>query len=909
MEGLPEEDQPEGDIIPNPQIDSEIEDALQDLANRNDDELGTLLELRNWVQNLHRFGGYSRKAVIVYLDVIQRCLSGQRAPQDPVSRHAAQEAFARMNGMTKTVHTMCLWMKDPEVVAGSCQLIAAAVQGAPHVAELVSSQSSDLRLLIRGIERHAFTCKEVAQAGCDLVCHLSAMTPAAAKTTEFRPPRLMSQREAQNAIAQEGVVDLLARILLKSVLQMRQITDKLEGQEVASMRDTRFSIDSTSESIAPIGKRGLAQANLANQMRMKREEARAKNSCEVKRGWQEYFDMEVAESAIQNSTLQALILLSARNANTTRILIGCLETEYNIACPQAQAIPPSRDTIIEPSFNADRRRSTRRGSTESSPSSSYVESEMKGSRKSIDKEIPSGRNSTAGTERRSSVRQSTITPPAPPKEENSEILAIVDRSLGVLVDVLNSHVAKDRPELVSRVLRIICLVLEHYVGVTSEMTERSKATITGMESKFLMDLSSAHAKCGRPHPLSLEPLRPCAKALTLALRQYPDTAKVMAASISALSILRTISIQAAYPDTSDKALSVWRRLLSTVEEKGELTRARKTLKDALCSTEVAEVRLKNFKLNAAELHGDAVYLTPRVRACAELAVKGAAELTSDIVAAAWKEGDPGRLEQKTIQAKLRRSSTGRERTSLLSERGSTAGSDAKRLTGMSAARSLSTIRGNACDEGSFGGSSRSGGRSRPSKDRICKETAAREGDGNQPWIRALGFDAYDEEDLDQIFRPHLESALIRSFPAPSIPPRIRRKFGQNAPSLSQTQTETDDQRVKIEFVESDVGRIKARVTVQPQDMCHWKAYAQKLKDLTNDAVASKAISSSVAKALRRDGFLMPRYGLQVQVRKFVSDEDKRRSSVERRNSVDPQTIGVEGNLRKSSTACSLPAVG
>jgi len=76
-----------------------------------------------------------------------------------------------------------------------------------------------------------------------------------------------------------------------------------------------------------------------------------------------------------------------------------------------------------------------------------------------------------------------------------------------------------------------------------------------------------------------------------------------------------------------------------------------------------------------------------------------------------------------------------------------------------------------------------------------------------------------------------------------------------------------DGSLEVKMVESREGLLRCRVSIPTQDEHHYKWNQAHLKDLTNPIFSASTITSSLSKTLRRNGCLMPLYGITVNMKR------------------------------------------
>lgn len=455
--------------------------------------------------------------------------------------------------------------------------------------------------------------------------------------------------------------------------------------------------------------------------------------------------------------------------------------------------------------------------------------------------------------------------------ESTETLQAVARAVAILVEVLQSHLILDRPEIACRACRLISLIGEHHLECAKRTNKQAKMHKRSMEAKLSMDLSKK-MKGSAEAPISFEPLRPSVASLIAVLRAHGDNAPLVSAAMQALWDLRCVALETALSSGAGAAggiasetLIIWRKLLHEHDTKGDIPRASRFLHDALIATEVANARCKTYGIKSESFVGDGTILTPRAQADAEVARVQAAELAADVVTVDWREGEPDRRERRAAlreQDKLDRLAAAEAEKASLSARSPF---DADSVLGSDAGDSSRVGSPAGVKDGDTGKDSK-------------LVAGLEEGPLGGEWSRAMGYDAYDKDDLDTTWRRPMEATLSRSFSTPAVPPRHRKKHGRVVVPTAASTTDSLDRLLQLEFLESQPGKIRVRLTVQPHDICQQVTYNDRLKQLMDDKECAKVVTSSMAKELKREGFLMPRYGLQVRIRKAKKEQDQRRAS-------------------------------
>lgn len=256
---------------------------------------------------------------------------------------------------------------------------------------------------------------------------------------------------------------------------------------------------------------------------------------------------------------------------------------------------------------------------------------------------------------------------------------------------------------------------------------------------------------------------------------------------------------------------------------------------------------------------------------------------SDATTIQWASGEPGRkerrAEERAREKERRVAEVNEERAAQglpplepepslggSSHLGSEAGSQAPDSPG--------SRRGSIASPGSIASASSKKKTKKKNMGTVTEEvTEAGPDSGGGKWIGALGYDEYNAADFDRIWRRPLQDALSRSFSTPAVRLNIhqRRDEGSRIKAVDDTATANDalDRLLDLQFVQSEPGRLRVRLNLQPQDKAHHNAFGNKLGDLLDPEGAQHLITNAISKDLRRNGYLLPKYGLQVNVKKGI----------------------------------------
>jgi len=328
------------------------------------------------------------------------------------------------------------------------------------------------------------------------------------------------------------------------------------------------------------------------------------------------------------------------------------------------------------------------------------------------------------------------------------------------------------------------------------------------------------------------------------VRAHLRDAPLLTAALEALARVREVALLSApagVPRGGEEAQVHWRQLLAAAEESGELRIAGLFLQKALETTRAADQRISGFKIAPSELVGEGVWLTPRMREATEESARHADKLAADVVAAAWHKGDPDRLKRRNP---LQEEPASRRRADSHASVGRHVSQEPRVMESVTGSPASSRQESKTAFPGLFSG-----------KDLHPDPTAAAPN-----WTRALGYYEHDDADFDRVWRAPLMDALTRSFSCPQV--RRHRSRSSNVP-----QADALDQFVQLHLVQSTPGKLRARCVVQPKHKIHQKVSEQRLRELAEAPVAASLVSSAVAKDLRKGGYMLPKYGLQLTVRK------------------------------------------
>jgi hypothetical protein len=133
------------------------------------------------------------------------------------------------------------------------------------------------------------------------------------------------------------------------------------------------------------------------------------------------------------------------------------------------------------------------------------------------------------------------------------------------------------------------------------------------------------------------------------------------------------------------------------------------------------------------------------------------------------------------------------------------------------------------------------------------------------WVRAIGFEAAD--DFNLLWKEPLEESIKRSM---SMPALSKERFKVDAKQVfgeDEDEDTTKEDKPRIEYVSSEPGLLRTRIELPSFDRTQQIAFRTRLRQLMNDEVTSSEITNSLSKHLRKQGYLLPQYGIHVSVKK------------------------------------------
>mmetsp|Transcript_118436 Transcript_118436/g.334858 ORF Transcript_118436/g.334858 Transcript_118436/m.334858 type:complete len:862 (-) Transcript_118436:210-2795(-) len=792
----------------------EVTALVNDLEVMNAESLG-LDGLRRYLGVLRRMCGFSREATIQLTRVLTDCLSTTSSARDNL-----QKAFQRMGGVNTSIYVLMLWLSDPILVANCARLLAAAVQGSPLAAEtIVEHGSENILMLLRVIERH-MTNANVVREGCTLIAHLCAPMPRT--DTDTRAIRARGYRACQKMLADAGAIDLLIEILVKSMAEMEEASKKV-GQ------------------ILSFGAK--AQDGGGNgQSTAKTTPLRPKEQRELREAWAKVNSLEGSVAQVQEACLQAIVLVSCGHKDVTRMLAGVLwahesaNMEKKAAIRQEQ-LAKERALALKQPAQQDRRR---RG----------------------------GRNAPDETEE--APRKDCLAQKYPMGSFDAFARTVILAS-----DLLEGQTTKDRPPLAAKACRMILLLCEFHIDLIGQVEHKARehALLSGHKNVAMDD-----SPLGAP----FAPVEPVVSALLCTLRRHAEDVPALNAALQALLALRNASLRSAPagsdPDGKDVEYA-WQKVLASAEQAGELNRAAQTLETSVRETQVGNQRIRDLGVSPEDLMGGGAWLTPRMYEAAKTSRETALTLASDIVGFKWERGEPGRKE------KLEQASEVKEQISGLLTKGGKGGKGERRLSTKSR-RSVvdserpspsSTMSGESSDLMSEISKLSKKGKG---KKKVSVLESTNENDPNHfesaEWVRALGYGEHDEADFERVWKKPLYEVMSRSFSDPTVRratlAEIGGRLGSTSGASEPVGQSMDDRGVPpenldIQMLESTPGKLRVRVVVPSHNRVRQTVSDTRLQQLVARERTVKSVTQELSKHFRQEGCLLPRYGIEVNIKK------------------------------------------
>ncbi|CAE8588951.1 unnamed protein product [Polarella glacialis] len=600
----------------------------------------------------------------------------------------------------------------------------------------------------------------------------------------------------------------------------------------------------------------------------------------VRAAWQKLTDTERPSGLVQEAALQALTLMAFQNLDVTRQVAGTLTVKHTLSQQEIGSFIQVIDAGARAGKDAARallgKTSMEKGEDDDEPK-----------RKGKDRSRMGGRGRKTET-----VEPVGMTLPEGEARRALGTLGTLAHKISMLNEVLRGRSAKDRPVLVIKACRLGLILLQHHKTMMDKVVRQGDN-----QSKMT---SYKLAKSAPEHPREVKAcfgqLFGFIAALISCLRAHTENSPVITAVLSTLTQLRVVallSVPAGGEVNGPSAVKAWQELLVKAggnDTESILRKAAKRLVSARSDTQKGDHVLTHFPaMQPYELQGNGEWLTPRMRQHASAAQSQAQELAGDALRASWVGGD---MERWGIMDARRKTLQGEEKRRW-EQAEIAAGRDPfpteKALSEISG--SLSALSGNGRDVNNFD----------------FDPNAKEEWEAEQKWIRAIGFGAHDQEDFDRLWKKPLVMALQQSFSSPAVAGSKWAVAAKQARGKRNTEKEeyrqallahhaaagTDpppealeipsdslDELIQVELVESAQGKLKARVTVRPQDKIQQNVADMRANYLTSaPAHAMTAISWELSKSMKRSGYLLPKYGLQTKIKQKIVPKEKTHRSL------------------------------
>jgi len=405
------------------------------------------------------------------------------------------------------------------------------------------------------------------------------------------------------------------------------------------------------------------------------------------------------------------------------------------------------------------------------------------------------------------------------------------RAISLPAEVLQGHASHDRPQLAAKACRLILLVAEYHRGVSQQIHRATALQANTVDGSLRLESVPQNHR----HPEApFAALVPTVSALTSALRVHEQDATALTGILEALSAVRTVAIKSAPAGVQSEGtliLQHWQKVAAEAHEKDEFNASMKMIRQVLANSEAANRRMAALRLEHTDFT-DGQFFTPRMQQAADKALGYAADLAGDVLAAQWLHGAPDRVQRRAeaLASKSNHASSTRARKGDIDD-------------GESSVASMQRPRKGKKGKGRQGAGAKT-------EDQKTNETSE--------WKRAIGYGVHDQEDFDLMWREPLTQVLKHSFSTPAM--RSQQERGESA-------TGGDDDVLDIQLVHSGPGRMKAKCVVKSQDRVHQSISDSRLKLLLDPDASSKLIGGELSKRMRRDGHLLPRYGMQVNMRR------------------------------------------
>jgi len=857
-----------GDLSDVPQAHlREVVDLLSSLPGPADDP-GTIPALRIWIEQIKRLAGFSREATIRLFATISQCLEAVRSKGFNITtKEDLQKAFVRMHGVRETINIMLLRLNDPAIVAQAARVLATAIQGSPLAADAMFDGGTDqVRLLLRAIERHDEN-SAVVESGCLLISHLCSLT--AWSGAPAAPARVTCHRNIQSDLVTElGAIDLLVHFVDVSVTKVKELTKKTQLLYEKTMQSKQSIALPKKGAAAPVAPGGIDRTTV-----------------ELQQSWVHLNAAEATGARIQELALQALILLAFGNPAATRGLAGELWIWGNANGSSLKDAITSKPSSA-PGISRSAKGKGKGGKKQAAP-----------------QQVPDPAEEASGLDRGVKSTLTTL--------DNFSKVSML------LLEVLHGRCSRDRPALAAQACRLLATLAGHSIGLLAHI----EAGQHKQHAEMVVKMRPGTVPCDNVKPNApFALMKDIVCALTFVLRLHNKDPALLFEALSLLVKLKELAMLSAPPagveHRGENLLYAWQHLLAEAEKSGEIESANNFLKQALVETDISNERMRVTGTSRDQLSGDASYLTPRLQEAVVRTTHAASVLVGDALASRWRNGEPGRRSRQNPQLADGGNISARTAVSTTSSKllhsGAEENKGAKKgvklvvahdarakSNGKSSRKPPSSEKerrdstevpralANALGQLNEGPSpqpqpSRAGAAGNlkgTNKENTGKKsnTNHKENDERPEWNRALGYDTHDAEDFERVWHKPLCSALQGCLEMPPIL-KLRAQKRLETGLLANATNDSFDadggtaphvfssSSVNVQFIESSPGLLRTKLVLPSLDSAQFNAAQNSLRALIGDAAGTE-INHLVSKHLRREGFLMPTHGIQVQLKK------------------------------------------
>eukprot|EP00931_Biecheleriopsis_adriatica_P028166 TRINITY_DN16840_c0_g1_i2.p1 TRINITY_DN16840_c0_g1~~TRINITY_DN16840_c0_g1_i2.p1 ORF type:complete len:896 (+),score=237.28 TRINITY_DN16840_c0_g1_i2:90-2777(+) len=808
---------------------------------------GAISELREWINAMQRLSGFSRQVCLNLTMAMSRCLAADRKGKLP-SAADVQGAFVRMGGVKHACEMMMLRLDDEIIVGHVVRVLAAAVQNSPLAAEAFQRDGlNNLKLVLRSIERHK-TCEEVAEAGCLLMGHLCSIT--ASDRGPLNPVRTKAHRDCQDVLTREGAIELAVEIISIYIKDVKDLANKatlLMQEKLAEVEKQQRQNEMRGDEVfmAPKIKKTVGKLGLKDRI------MKVQANIELRQAWQKVIDKEAPAGRVQEAAVQALILMSVGNLNTTRQLGGCLWVQHtNLVLDLGESfIGAAKDK---------------------------AEAAKSRTRLSSDSDDDSQDGLGGGTRQRGKVKKVEL--PQGEARRSMTSLESLAFKCHLCVDVLRGRACKDRPSLAVKACRLTLLVLEHHKSLLVKANNSGAHQCREVAVRIRGAPGSLYKvpEEDRTVEAPFNALHGLMAALMVVVRTHIENATVLTAVMATIAELRVtamLSTPAGMEANGAAAEKAWQALLTSAggQDVEVLMRAAsKKFVSALHDTEKGDFRMKTMGLAPTELEGNGEWLTPRARKETGKMQKVIEVLSADALRGTWgKKGEPGRWENVLERkAMLAEQAAEREELRLAKENDMTVEEWRAHLE-LQKPPEPSEHSDLDSDLGGIG---------EADEDEDKPDFTEEDFNVDNFYTRAVGFGAHDQEDFDRMWRKPITEAILRCLPGQADPNSVwaqkaadaKAKVREEAAALGIPVEDSLDELLVVEMLESVQGKLVVRATVQPQDRIQQNVIDMRAGDLMKPVNTAKSITCELSKGLKKNGYLLPKYGIHVKMKKAVS---------------------------------------